>query len=295
MKKSQFSSAILIALFVLTGIINICPKITAPPPAPIPDRFIADIFPNNNNTIIHLLNVSANITLNALDLFNKIEITFNGIYTLFNPENLTNVTIILPFSLCLYIENATYGVSVNDTQIPFEVVRTSEENLTKIGVNIDFLPEFGYFLHCPITLITTNLTLMDNNTYVVKYQFEGSIPEPLRYQIFYMIYSSETAKFWKGNATERVEYNVFGGNPQFDTIGTYNGSRQVLDIAGGKKHIYEWSNAQEGLTLIGIRFDEREYDLYGQTLLIIVLNILGYGTITSVIVILIIRRKKKRS
>lgn len=295
MKKSQINSVILIALFVLTSNIGFCPKITAPPPAPIPDRFIADIFPNNNNTIIYLLNVSANITLNATDLFNKIGITFNGIYTLFTPEYLTNLTITLPFSLCIDVDSTTFGVFVNDTQVPFEVVRTSEENLTNTGVNIDFIPEFGYFLYCPITLITTNLTLMENNTYVVKYQFEGSIPEPLSYQIFYMIYSSETAKFWKGNATERVEYNVFGGNPQFGTSGLYNGSRQVLDITGGKRFICEWNNAQEGLTLIGISFDEREYNLYDNILLTIVLNVLGYGAITSVIVILIIWRKKKRS
>ena len=295
MKKSQLSSVILITLLVLTSNIGICPKITAPPPAPYPDRFIADIFPNNNNTIIHLLNVSVNITLNASDLFNKIGITFNGIYTLFNPENLTKLTIILPFSLCIDVEIATFGVFVNDTQVPFEVVRTSEENLTDTGVNIDFIPEFGFFLHCPITLITTNLTLMENNTYVVKYQFEGSIPEPLRYQIFYMIYSSETAKFWKGNATERVEYKVFGGNPQFGTSGLYNGSRQVFDIAGGKKFICEWNNAQEGLTLIGVRFDERKYELYSPTIIIIVLNILAYVAIASVIILWIKRRKKKRS
>jgi len=295
MKKSQISSAILIALFVLTSNIERFPKVTAPPPAPIPDSFISDVFPNNNNTIIHLLNISVNITLNALDRFNEIGISFNGKYSLFNPDNLTNITIILPFSLCLDIEHATFGVFVNDTEVPFEVINTTEENLTSTGVNIDFIPEHLRFIHCSITLITTNLTLMENTTYVVKYLFEGSIPEPLRYQIFYMIYSSETAKFWKGNATERVEYNVFGGNAQFGTPGPYNGSRQVLDIAGGKKFICEWDNAQEGVTLIGVRFDERTYELYGPTIIIIVLNILGYGVIISIIVILMKGRKRKRS
>ena len=296
MKKSHLYSAILIALFVLTSNIEKFPKVTALPPAPIPDSFISDIFPNNNNTIIHLLNINVNITLNASERYNEIGISFNGKYSLFNPDNLTNLTIILPFSLCLDIEHATFGVSVNDTEVPFEVVSTTEENLTSTGVNIDFIPEYLGFLHCPITLITTNLTLMENTTYVVKYLFEGSIPEPLSDQIFYMIYSSETAKFWKGNATERVEYNVLGGNAVFDTTltGFYYNYPRVLDFIEGKKFVCEWDNAQRGSNRIGVRFDERIYDPYFVTIEIIVLNIFGYVAIIIVVVLWIKRRKRKQ-
>ena len=291
MKKSQFTAVILIALYTLSINIEFYPKITASIP-PIPDQFIADMFPKNNNTNIQLLNTSAIIALNSTDIINEIGITFNGTYTLFNPENSTNITINLPFSLCLDVENATFRVFVNDTQILFEIVSTTEENLTSMGLNIDFIPAFDF--HCPITLITSNLTLLENTTYVVKYQFEGSIPKPLGYRnLFYMIYSSDTAKVWKGNATERVEYKAFGGNPIFGTTGYQEGLTQVTDIAGGKRYICEWNNAQNYTVQIGIRF-------YGSTrefipVEIIVLNILAYVAITIVIVLWIKRRKKKRS
>ena len=293
MKKSQLSSVILIALFVLTSNIGFCPKITAPPP-PIPDQFIADIFPKNNNTNIQLLNASALITINATDLINEIGITFNGTYTLFNPENTTNLTINLPFSLCFNVENATFGVFVNDTQVPFEIVSIAGDNLTSTGVNIDIMPEFDF--HCPITLITSNLTLLENNTYVVKYQFEASIPKPLNYRnLFYMVYSSDTAKLWKGNATERVEYKVFGGNPIFGTTGYQEGLRQVIDIAGGKRFISVWNNTQNYTAQIGITFYGSTHEISPEMIVIIVLNGLAYVAITSVIVIWIKRRKKKRS
>jgi len=293
MKKSQFPSAILIALFVITSNIGFCPKITAPPP-PIPDQFIADIYPKINNTNVQLLNASAFITINATDLINEIGITFNGTYTLFNPENPTNLTISLPFSLCFDVENATFGVSVNDTQVPFEIVSTAGDNLTSTGVNIDFIPAFDF--HCPITLITSNLTLLENKTYVVKYQFEGSIPKPLSFRnLFYMIYSSDTAKLWKGNATERVEYKVFGGNPIFGTTGYQEGLRQVLNIVGGKRYICEWNNAQNYTVQIGIRFYGSTNEIMPGTIEIIVLNILAYVAITSAIVIWIKWRKKKRA
>ena len=161
-----------------------------------------------------------------------------------------------------------------------------------LTVNIDFIPAFDF--HCPITLITSNLTLLENKTYVVKYQFEGSIPKPLSFRnLFYMIYSSDTAKLWKGNATERVELKVFGGNPIFGITGNQEGLPQMLDIAGGKMYIYEWNNAQNYTVQIGITF-------YGSTpefipIELIVLNILGYVTITSVIILWIIWRKRKRS
>jgi hypothetical protein len=291
MKKSHFTAVILIALFILTVNIEIYPKLNASIP-PIPDQFIADIFPKNNNTNIQLLNTNATITLNATDLINEIGIIFNGTYILFNPENPTNITINLPFSLCFDVENATFGVSVNDTQVPFEIVSTAGDNLTSMGVNIDFIPAFDF--HCPITLITSNLTLLENKTYVVKYQFEGSIPKPLSFRnLFYMIYSSDTARLWKGNATERVELKVFGGNPIFGITGNQEGLPQMLDIAGGKMYICEWNNAQNYTVQIGITF-------YGSTpefipIELIVLNILGYVTITSVIILWIIWRKRKRS
>ena len=293
MKKSRFPSAILIALFVLTSNIGFCPKLNASVP-PIPDQFIADIFPKNNNTYIQLLNASTIITLNATNLINEISITFNGTYTLFNPENTTNLTISLPFSLCFDVENATFGVFVNNTQAPFEIVNTTEEHLTSMGVNIDIMYSFNF--HCPITLITSNLTLLENITYVVKYQFEGSIPKPLSYQnLFYMIYSSETAKLWKGNATERVEYNVLGGSPIISRSGPYEGLPQELDIVGGKRFICEWDNTQNSTVEIGIIFYGSTNEIRPEMIVIFVLNGLAYVAIASVIVIWIIRRKKNRA
>ena len=291
MKKSQLRSAFLIVLFIFTRNIEIWPEIAAPPP-PIPDQFIADIFPNINNTYAHLLNASAIIILNASDLINEIGITFNGKYTLFNPENPTNLTISLPLSLCLEVLDANFGVYVNDTQVPFEIVSITEENLTSMG--IDIIPALA--VHCPITLISFNLTLLENNTYVVKYQFVGSILKPLSFRnLLDMVYSSDTAKLWKGNAPERVEYKVFGGDPVFSIAGSTDGLRQVIDIAGGKRYICEWNNTQNKTIQIGITFYGSTLEISPEMIVIIVLNGLAYIAITSVIVLWIIRRKKKRS
>ena len=284
----------LITLFIFTTNIGFSPKITAPPP-PIPDQFIADIVPKNNNTDIQLLNFNAIITFNATDLFNEMKITFNGTYTLFNPENPTNLTIILPFSLDLDVINTTFGVFVNNTQVPFEIETVAEENLTATIENIDFIPESFFYSYYPITLIYSNLTLLENITYIVKYQFEGLIYESFSIEkLFYMVYTSNTDKFWKGIATRYVEYKTIGGNPIFFTIGPYEGLEQILDVPGGKRYISEWNNIQNFTIMIGIRFDGTTYEIYPYIVEIFALNILAYIAITIVTVVWIKRRKKKR-
>lgn len=299
MKKSQISSAILIALLVLTVNIKIYPKITAPPPPPTPDRFIADIFPKNNDTNIHLLNSSALITINATEIITEIGITFNGTYTLFNPEKTTNLTIILPFSLNLDVINSSFGVFVNDTQFPFELVSTTKENLTNMGINIDFKLDFWFYY--PITLITFNLTLLENTTYIVKYQFEGSIHKPLSFlDLFYMVYSSEMAKLWKGSATERVEFKVFGRIPvcgSYYMLFSENDSIEFLidaiDFTGGIRYIGEWNNTQNSIIQFGIRYDDSPYELYPAGLEMAFLRLFVLLGIVSAIVLLWIKIRKR--
>lgn len=289
MGKRQQIPSVLIALFLFTNVIVLPLNITAPP-ASLPDQFIADIFPSTNTTV-RLININTMITIDATDFYNKIGINFDGNYTLFNSENTTNLTLILPFSLCIDIQNATFEVSVNDTQIPFEVLSNTEENLTSTGINLDF---FKFFVvHCPITLITSNLTLLENNTYVINYQFSGSIPKPLGFRnLFYMAYYLETARVWKGNLTQRVEFNVFGKLPIYGIVGEYDGDWQISDIQGGQSVLLEWYKGKVDTIYVGIRYYGSTSENVFGIVTIIVLNGLAYIAIISGVVIWLKRRKR---
>jgi hypothetical protein len=235
------------------------------------------------------------ITIDATDFYNKIGINFDSNYTLFNPENTTNLTLILPFSLCIDIQNSTFEVSVNDTQIPFEVLSNPEENITITGVNLDLLSRF--FLQCPITLITSNLTLLENNTYVINYQFNGSIPKPLGLQnLFYMAYYLETARVWKGNLTQRVEFKLFGKLPIYGTVsagcGGYDGDWQISDIQGGQSVLLGWNKGKVDTIYVGVKYyGSTSYDVFG-IVAMVVLNGLAYIAIISGVVIWLKRRKR---
>ncbi len=289
MRKRQRILSVLIALFLLTNGIVLPLNITAPP-APLPDQFIADIFPSTNTTV-RLININTMITIDSTDFYNKIGIDFDGNYTLFNPENTTNLTLILPFSLCIDIYNSTFEASVNDTQILFEVLSNTEENLINTGINLDFLKFF--VVHCPITLITSNLTLLENNTYIINYQFSGSIPKPLGFRnLFYMAYYLETARVWKGNLTQRVEFNLFGKLPIYGTIGELDGVWQISDTQGGQSVLIEWNKGKVDTIYVGIRYyGSTSEDIFG-IVTMVVLNGLVYVAIISGVVIWLKRRKR---
>ena len=288
-RKRQQILSVLIVLFLLTNGMVLPLNITAPPPG-LPDQFIADIFPRTNTTV-RLININTMITIDATDFYNKIGISFDGNYTLFNPENTTNLTLILPFSLCLDVQNSTFEASVNDSQIPFEVLSNTEENLTSTGINLDFLKYF--VVHCPITLITSNLTLLENKTYIVNYQFSGSIPKPLGFRnLFYMAYHLETARVWKGNLTQRLEFKVFGKLPIYSSFGGLDGVTQSSDIQGGKSFIYEWNKGKIDTIYVGITYyGSTSEDVFG-IVTMVVLNSLPYIAIISVVVIWLKRRKR---
>ena len=287
MANHKISVLILVPFMVTLSFFGNYPKVVAPP-APAPDQFIAGIFPGSNNTNIHLLNARANLSLDATELFKVIGITFDGRYTLFNPENSTLLAINLPFSLCFNIFEASFVVFVNDTKFPFELVNNTLENLTRAGIHIKLIPTL--VVHCPISLIRINLTLLANITYIIKYHFNGSIPSPLAFRdLFYLVYSSDTAKYWKGNATERVEVNVWGGTPGFSRagVGIVEGLPELLDIEGGKRYICQWNNSQNSTIQIGITFYGKThfflYELIGIIEIILLIG-LFYGIITYVIV-----------
>jgi len=109
-----------------------------------------------------------------------------------------------------------------------------------------------------------------------------------------MIYSSGSAKYWKGNAPEKVEYKIFGRIPGFGTGGGFSGTEQIIDIDGGKRFICEWDNAQIDPFAIRISYDDRKWEPFDVSPAAFILNIIFYGVLSGVVVILIKRRKRSR-
>ena len=82
--RKRFFLVFITLSFILNYILFI-PNVSAPPPPPSPTQFIAEIFPNSTAPL-KLSYTNILITFNNVDLSNKIDISFDANYTIYNQE-----------------------------------------------------------------------------------------------------------------------------------------------------------------------------------------------------------------
>ncbi|MHA2131824.1 MAG: hypothetical protein ACW99L_17795, partial [Promethearchaeota archaeon] len=188
-------------------------------------------------------------------------------YTIYNPENTTTITVIVPFSLDINVSNFTFETYENNIQIPYDLLSKMiwDENISEI--DIYYLPLWSDFY--PITLIRSNVTLFANSTSIIRYRFSGSMNKPLNSRDFLSLaYYLGTSLDWKGNTTGRVEINVYGKQPIFQGGVLIP---RLIDIEGGQSFINKWVNIRMSKKLIGIRYT-RELTLFIVFIVIVIRN-----------------------
>jgi hypothetical protein len=293
-EKQKLKASILIFIFFFSNFLIYVPKITAPLPAPRPDQFIGEILPNRTLSL-NLLNSNVVIMFNSTNYPDKIGINFNANYTFFNPGNNSNLRLILPFSLGIEVIESNFNLKLNKTQMDFDLYNFTENSENFSEIDLDFISRF--LIHNAITIIECNLTILENESYTIGYNFSGVMNHPFDSRVLlYMVYYLNTSKSWSGNTNGKVEFKVYGKLPIFSRMGNYGGETQVLDISGGKSAVWEWNKLQMNILAIGIVYDESTYSLFGiWDIGNIVMNIAFYVIIISIIIIILVRRKSRKS
>ena len=277
-------------MFVFSSFIIIAPKIVAPPS--LPDQFIGEILANQTSTL-KLLKSNVVITINSTNYPDIIGIEFNANYTIYNPENGSNLNLILPFSLGIQVDETNFNVKLNETQIEFDLYNFTDKSINDTENELDFISIF--LIHNPIILIRSSLTTLENESYTIGYKFYGVLNKPLvSRDVLTLAYYLNTSKIWLGNTTGRVEFRVYGKNPTFFTMGNSFGNLnpQIFNNLEGKSCIWDWTNIKIDTSAIGIVYDETRYpdDLLWESTII---NIIFYTIIVSIIIFFIIRRKSR--
>jgi hypothetical protein len=283
-------------IFIVSLSLNfyvLSPQVVAPP-APLPDHLIAEVFPNSTLPL-QLIHTNTIIRINATDFSNKIGIDFDANYTIYNPENTTKMTFILPLSLAKNVSNFMFDVHINNSQIPYDLFSVSPWNESISVINVSF-----YIIELyPITLIRSETTLLKNNTTVIRYQFSGSINNPLDSRdVIYIIYKLGTSQEWIGNTTGKLEFRVYGKQTIFSRMGFYDGGHftencSLIDINGAKSYICEWDNIHIPHGSIGIKY-YKESSSFEELWILIILNLSLYIFIGSIIVIVVLTRRKRK-
>ena len=264
MKSTKINSCLLIIsyflLFYNSGFIK---ETFADPLAPFAPAFGGFLI--EDNSTYSMSNAYVLIEIDATNPSSHFELDFMGNYTIFNPNNSTNVTIAAPFSPEMFgmnhttimdilyengsltgpvplempevISNCT--IKINDSIIPYEIFVFSPG------------PDFPWTTTHMIGLLC-NITLPKNSTSVLEYSFNSyiTIPRDYGYSGLEFLYFVGTSRTWFGNITETVEFRVKGHQPddayswrmEPDYIRGKNCT--ISNIEDGKSYLWVWNNVR---------------------------------------------------
>lgn len=287
MKKRKSILCLSISLVLLmNGNIFLSESIANPLPIPM-EYYIGSIF-TNASLPFNLINADVFFDIDSTDFKNNIGISFEGNYTIFNPNNITEIMIVAPFSVNRSVIDSNCIVEVNDSQILFDVGDPYD-----LGIE-NWVMDYTYY-YASWTYIVCNITIPENNSYTIKYKFNGLMPNPLnpfrRNNKFSILYDLVTSKAWSGNISERVEFRVYGKLPDSVIESPLDEDRLVnINIDGGRSYTWEWTNEQINTERIGIMY---ETELLKLQLIIIGVSIGIAVTITVATIIFVVRTKKR--
>ena len=287
MKKSKILNFLLI--FILL-VINLDVKSLESFANPLPGPEILDVggIVYDNNNSLNLVNADVVFTIDSTDFQNNISVLFDGSYTIYNPTNTTaNVTIYAPFSFQLSIIESEWQVEVNGTPTEFSLVWAYSLNSNLSSYFENFTTYIAFF-------IVINTTILKENSQVISYRFYRNMENPLYNTDDYSIrYILATARAWKNNITEKVEFKVQGKLPTYYTEYTEKACN-ISTIPNGKSYSWNWDNESINDDYVGINYRGRLLRPEEILFYIILLGSIGIGGVI-LIVFLIVRKKRKKN
>ncbi|MBY9019379.1 MAG: hypothetical protein KGD66_11170 [Candidatus Lokiarchaeota archaeon] len=285
MKKSKIFNILLI--FILL-VINLDVKSLESFANPLPGPEILDmggiVYDNNNS--LNLVNADVVFTIDSTDFQNNISVLFEGNYTIHNPTNTTaNVTIYAPFSFQMSIMESDWQVEVNGTPTEFSFVWAYSLNSNLSSYFEDFTTYIAFY-------IVINTTISKEQFQDISYRFYRNMENPLYYTDYYSIrYILATARAWKNNITEKVEFKVQGKIPTSYSEYTEKACN-ISTIPNGISYSWNWDNESINDDYVGINYLGGLLKPEELLFYIILLGSIGIGGVT-LIVFLIVRKKRK--
>ncbi|MFX1495977.1 MAG: hypothetical protein ACFFBH_00475 [Promethearchaeota archaeon] len=290
MKKKELSLLIFIVTTFLLSFNMLIPNINCNPlPAP-EDHFVGGIV-SNKSISLNLLNADVLFNIDSTNFSNNIGIDFSGNYTIFNPNEKTNITLYAPFSLETDVVSSNCVVQVNETIVPFKIINIYDLDYNVYSYIEDYLSSSSSIWG--IALIICNLTISENSTNTIKYQFSGIIER--RSNDFSINYDLGTARAWEGDLNEFVEFKVIGKIPDSYreyTNGTSEDRCEITDIDNGKVYTWEWNNEKTNILQVGIIYRER---LFSFEFIILIIILVGISAIIAIPVTIILIRRRRRT
>jgi len=240
-----------------------------------------------------LIMTNASIIFNIEHKTSRIDVEFEGNYTIYNPDESTNVTLAAPFSTNFYNLESTSIVKIGGNITPFSVVE----------IKTDEYPwsqylESSYEMYYRRKLIIINTTIPENSSIELEYFFEAYTADPNSVDGIEIYYDVGTSRVWNGSITERVEFRVHGKLPDYysHTYLTYPGdiidyNCTVTNIENGKSYLWEWLDEVITADAVFIAYNNPWRYIWARIVPFIIVPLV---LLPLIIPIIIIRRRAKR-
>ncbi len=267
-----------------------------PMPVPPTDRKFwrhIGILTLHDNLNISMINAQVNINVDAKEYL-KFNIVTSGNYTFYNYNQTENVTVVIPIDNFAWhdelLEGANNGniiLNVDNQLISYQELNLSLEQSEYLrnyipGVTADEMPVIAFNVSFT-GFCCTNIT----------YSVESTLRRNVRNSYVKIYYLVMTGAIWYGNLTERVEFDVYGLQPDDYNVQDYdpqNSNFHIMNIDGGKKYRWDWINTNSlyNPSISYYTTDPRFFEFYG---LYIILSSLCILVAMSSSLVYIIRKK----
>jgi len=237
LKKNRLSIVVYIVLIVVLGL----PTFIKDSKADIIDVYgtgAGNFLPTENCSLI-MTNANVIFNIDAEEYLSRINIEFSGNYTIYNPSESMNATLVAPFSLNFENLESSCVIKIGNATVPYAFL---EYNFTESPWE-EYLQSQNFMQNRKFLII--NATIPENDSITIEYSFDANIGISSTVGILNIYYDVGTSRAWNGTISERVEFKVYGKVP--DSYSSYRKDRfeyncTISDITNGKSYAWEWEN-----------------------------------------------------
>ena len=196
-----------------------------------------NLFPEEGCPLM-ITNANVIFDINYLESSNKIDISFKGNYTIYNPKKSRNITIAAPFSPQFKNLEATCLIKVENNVAPFSFIQHHwsdpwDQYLDSVGLGMSDRRNF----------ILTNITFPENISDTIEYTFDVYINQSDSDGKLFIYYDVGTSRGWNGIITECFEFKVNGKLPDSyskNIPDKYNYCCTISNFSYGRNYVWEW-------------------------------------------------------
>ena len=218
-----------------------------------------------NDTNLQMIEANVLMDINwSYGYYHEQLVVFDGNYTLYNPDNTTEIILAAPFvSMDDYIQ-WNFSVEVNGLETGFELFWPNSNDEPYASWYEEYfdsgLSGYRLFALC-------NVTCEGYSNTTVRYSY-SSVSFSGTYT--YFTYDIGTARAWDGVTTEIVEFRVYEIEPHFyyPEINDTNPNMPIItDIENGKSYKWKfWTESQfEQYNHVGVGYDFQRTEEYTTT------------------------------